>query len=54
MIVTLSGKLKLRDPGRLTVGTGGIGYEIFTLVSTYHQMPSVGAEVELEVRQVVR
>jgi Holliday junction DNA helicase RuvA len=54
MIATLSGKLKLRDPGRLIVDTAGVGYEIFVPLSTYYRMPSVGAEVELEVRQVVR
>jgi len=54
MIATLSGKLKLRDPGRLIVATAGVGYEVFVPLSTYYRMPSVGAEVELEVRQVVR
>ena len=54
MIATLSGKLKLRDPGRLIVATAGVGYEVFVPLSTYYRMPSVGAEVELEVRRVVR
>src|SRR6516164_9695002 len=54
MIATLSGKLKLREPGRLIVATGGMGYEIFVPLSTYYRMPSVGAEVDLEIRQVVR
>jgi holliday junction DNA helicase RuvA len=54
MIATLSGKLKLRDPGRLIVATAGLGYEVFVPLSTYYRMPSVGSEVELEVRQVVR
>jgi Holliday junction DNA helicase RuvA len=54
VIATLSGKLKLRQPGRLIVATGGVGYEVFVPLSTYYRMPSVGAEVELEIRQVVR
>jgi holliday junction DNA helicase RuvA len=54
MIAILSGKLKLRDPGRLIVATAGVGYEVFVPLSTYYRMPSVGADVELEVRQVVR
>ena len=54
MIVTLSGKLKLRETGRLIVETAGIGYEIFVPLSTYYRIPSVGAEVELQVRQIVR
>jgi Holliday junction DNA helicase RuvA len=54
MIARLSGKLKLRDPGRLIVDTGGLGYEVFVPLSTYYRTPSVGADVELEIRQVVR
>jgi Holliday junction DNA helicase RuvA len=54
MIAMLSGKLRLREPGRLIVATGGVGYEVFVPLSTYYRMPSVGAEVELEIRQVVR
>ena len=54
MIATLRGILKLRDPGRLIVETAGIGYEIFVPLNTYYRMPSVGAEVELEIRQIVR
>ena len=53
MIATLSGKLKLREPGRLIVETAGVGYEIFVPLSTYYRMPSVGAEIELEIRQIV-
>ena len=47
MIATLSGKLKLREPGRLIVETAGVGYEIFVPLSTYYRMPSVGVEIEL-------
>ena len=54
MIATLSGTLRLRDPGRLIIATAGVGYEVFVPLSTYYRMPSVGAEVELQVRQVVR
>jgi holliday junction DNA helicase RuvA len=54
MIASLSGKLKLREPGRLIIATAGVGYEIFVPLSTYYRMPSVGADVELEIRQVVR
>ena len=54
MIAMLSGKLRIREPGRLILATGGVGYEVFVPLSTYYRMPSVGAEVELEIRQVVR
>jgi Holliday junction DNA helicase RuvA len=54
MIAMLSGTLRLRDPGRLIVCTGGLGYEVFVPLSTYYRMPLVGSEVDLEIRQVVR
>jgi Holliday junction DNA helicase RuvA len=54
MIAMLSGKLRLREPGRLIIAAGGVGYEVFVPLSTYYRMPSVGTEVELEIRQVVR
>ena len=54
MIAMLNGRLKLRDPGRLIVETAGVGYEIFVPLNTYYRMPSVGAEVELEIRHIVR
>ena len=54
MIATLSGKLTQREPGRLIVETAGVGYEIFVPLSTYYRIPSVGAEIDLELRQIVR
>ncbi|MGH7842508.1 MAG: Holliday junction branch migration protein RuvA [Candidatus Binataceae bacterium] len=54
MIATLSGRIRLRDAGRLIVETGGVGYEIFIPLSTYYRTPSAGSAVELEIRQVVR
>src|ERR1700704_726779 len=54
MIAALNGRLKLRDPGRLIVVTAGVGYEIFVPLNTYYRMPSMGTEVELEIRQIVR
>jgi holliday junction DNA helicase RuvA len=54
MIATVSGRLKLRDPGRLIVETAGVGYEVFVSLNTYYRIPSVGAEVDLKIRQIVR
>ncbi len=54
MIATLSGKLQARESGRLVVESGGVGYEVFIPLSTYYQLPPIGADVFLEVRQVVR
>jgi holliday junction DNA helicase RuvA len=54
MIATLRGKLQLREPGRLIIASAGVGYEVLMPLSTYYRMPSVGGEVELQIRQVVR
>jgi Holliday junction DNA helicase RuvA len=54
MIATLSGRLALREPDRLIVETGGIGYEVFIPLSTYYRAPSTGSSIRLEIRQVVR
>jgi holliday junction DNA helicase RuvA len=54
VIATLSGRIKLRESGRLIVETAGIGYEVFIPLSTYYRTPPAGSAVELEIRQVVR
>lgn len=54
MIASLSGRVKIREAGRLVVDTGGVGYEIFIALTTYYRIPATGMPVELEIRQVVR
>ncbi|HEY2524428.1 MAG TPA: Holliday junction branch migration protein RuvA [Candidatus Binataceae bacterium] len=54
MIATLSGKLKHREAGRVVVETGGVGYEVSIPLATYYRLPGLGAQVALEIRQVVR
>lgn len=54
MIVTLDGRVRLRESGRLVIQTSGIGYEVLIPLSTYYRIPSLGDEVELEIRQVFR
>ncbi len=54
MTAALTGSLKLREPGRIVVETGGVGYELFIPLSTYYRLPVAGAAVELAVRQLVR
>jgi len=54
MIASLSGRLKQRDSGRIVIETGGVGYEVFIPLATYYRLPSLGAPVSLEIRQVVR
>jgi hypothetical protein len=54
MIASMTRKLKLHEPGRLIIETASVGREIFAPVSTDHKMSPAGAEIELEVRQIVR
>lgn len=54
MIATLSGRLTLREPDRLIVEAGGVGYEVLVPLTTYYRAPSLGAAIALEIRQVVR
>jgi Holliday junction DNA helicase RuvA len=54
MIASLNGKLKVRESDRLVIESAGVGYEVFVPLATYYRMPSVGMQVELEIRQVVR
>jgi holliday junction DNA helicase RuvA len=54
MIASLNGKLKIRESDRLVIESAGVGYEVFVPLATYYRMPSVGTQVELEIRQVVR
>ena len=54
MIVSLSGRLRHRDSGRVVIETGGVGYEVFIPLATYYRLPAAGSPVTLEVRQVVR
>jgi len=54
MIATLSGKLAVREPGRVIIETAGVGYEVAIPLSTYYRLPPPGSPVMLEVRQVIR
>jgi len=54
MIASLSGRLQTREPGRVVIETGGVGYEVFVPLGTYYRLPPLGAPVSLEIRHVVR
>src|SRR6202022_4342058 len=54
VIAALSGRLRLRDSGRVILETAGVGYEVFIPLSTYYRLPPIGESVDLEIRQVVR
>ena len=54
MIGRLSGKLLEKEPPRVLVDVGGVGYEIDVPMSTFYELPAIGAPVVLAVQQVVR
>lgn len=54
MIASLTGRLREREAGRVVIEAGGVGYEVFIPLATYYRLPSPGATVALEIRQVVR
>lgn len=54
MISFLRGKLIESLPGLVTIDVNGIGYEAQIPLSTYHALPSPGAEVKLLTQLIIR
>lgn len=54
MIASLNGRLADRQPNRLIVDIGGVGYEVFVPLSTFYRLGEVGADVALRVYTHVR
>jgi len=54
MIGTLRGKLVVKQAPHLLVDVGGVGYEIEAPMSTFYNLPQVGAEIQLFTHLVVR
>lgn len=47
MITFLKGVLAEKQPTRMVLDVGGVGYEVFTPLSSYDRLPSVGEEVRV-------
>ena len=47
MIVFLEGSLVEKDPTRVVLDVGGVGYEVFIPLSTYDRLPLPGAACRL-------
>jgi Holliday junction DNA helicase RuvA len=54
MIGAVHGRIASKTPPQLTVDVGGLGYELEVPMSTFFQLPPVGAEVRLLTHLVVR
>jgi Holliday junction DNA helicase RuvA len=54
MIGFLRGILVHRDPPRLVLDVGGVGYEVEVPMSTWARLPALGAEVQLCTHLVIR
>ncbi|MDZ7749861.1 MAG: Holliday junction branch migration protein RuvA [Halofilum sp. (in: g-proteobacteria)] len=54
MIGRLTGTLARKQPPSLLVDVGGVGYELEAPMSTFYDLPEVGAEVTLLTHMVVR
>jgi len=54
MIGRLTGRLRVKQPPELVVDVGGVGYEVAAPMSTFYELPGVGAEVTLFTHLIVR
>ena len=54
MIAHLIGKLIYKSPDHSIVDVNGIGYKIFTPLSTYYVLPKTGESVTLHIHTRVR
>lgn len=54
MIGRLTGTLAQKQPPALMIDVGGVGYEIEAPLSTFYDLPEVGAQVSLFTHLVVR
>jgi len=54
MIATLHGVLTEKNPSRLVIDVGGVGYEVNVPLSTFYALGEMGAEVDLRIHTHVR
>lgn len=54
MIGSLRGKLTSRQPAAIIIECAGVGYEVATPMSTFLELPAVGADVFLHMHLLVR
>ena len=54
MIAHLKGKLAYKSPEYTIVDVNGVGYQVFTPLSTYYALPHLGQTVSLKIHTRVR
>jgi len=54
MIASLRGRLAGKEPNRIIVDVGGVGYDVAVPLSTYYTLGDAGSEVSLRVHTHVR
>ena len=54
MIARLSGTIVDRQPHRIVVDVGGVGYEVAVPLSTFYHLPEAGSQATLRVHTHVR
>lgn len=54
MIAQLNGFLELKTPSEVVVDVGGVGYLLSIPLSTYYELPEIGAAVKLLTHTYVR
>jgi Holliday junction DNA helicase RuvA len=54
VIARLRGKLTEKEPARVVIDVGGVGYEVFIPTTTFTAMPNAGADVSLDIHTHVR
>ena len=54
MIAFVRGKLVAKQPPAVIIDVHGMGYEIETPMSTFYELPDIGAEVTLLTHFLVR
>ena len=54
MIARLRGRLAGKEPNRIIVDVGGVGYDVAVPLSTYYTLGDPGSDVELRVHTHVR
>ena len=54
MIAHLKGQLNYKSPEHSIVDVNGVGYKVFTSLSTYYALPPLGEIVSLHIHTRVR